>query len=157
MTTTPPTSSSPTPLAELHVSSLDEVMRFFQTVFTGNDHETADQKKAIMAILDQAFADGYTFNGQPMKPIDLFNWRESFWKRFSEITFRVESALSGPVDAGTIQPTTAVCIGWTAIAQERESGNTLRLRGMNLLALSGGLAVTNSQIGNAETGWQLLN
>ncbi len=152
-----------------HVSPLNQVMTFFEVVFNGNDHETKERKAEIMAILDRSFAEGYTFNGQPMKPSDLFTWRESFWKRFTEMTFRVESALSGPVDAGprqeptkpkptsTVKPTAAVCVSWIAMAQEQYTGNMLRLRAMNMLEVSEGVAVSNTQIGDAENGWQLVD
>jgi hypothetical protein len=145
----------PTPAAApAGPSPLDSVMFFFQTIFTGTADETPAQKAAVLAIINKSFSSGYTFDGKPMAPAALFAWRESFWKRFSQMTFRVHNALSADVDAGTASPTTAVAIMWQADALELGTGKPFRLRGANFLGMQNGLAASNVQLGDAGKGWQ---
>ena len=55
----------------------------------------------ISALIQGAFDPDYTFNGKGMKPEALVQWRESLLKQFSQMTFRVNNALSSPVDVGS--------------------------------------------------------
>lgn len=134
-------------------SPLDRVIFFFQTVFTGEANESAQHKAAIVALIEQSFSPGYTFNGAKMAPRDLVAWRDSLLGKFSTMTFRVNNALSWPVDAGTPEPTTGVSISWTVDATNAQ-GQRFRLAGMNMLGVQGGKATSNVQLGDAGSGWR---
>jgi hypothetical protein len=152
MSMAPSTASSLTP----GPSPLDVVIAFFQSVFSGTTDESPEHKAAIRALIDGAFGPGYTFNGGKMAPKDLAAWREFQVAKFSRMTFRVNNALSWPVDAGTIEPTTAVSISWTVNATDGE-GYQFQLNGMNMLGMQAGKATSNVQLGDAEKGWRRIS
>jgi hypothetical protein len=147
MTTSPSTAATAGP------PPFDLVIGFFQMVFTGSADESAEHKAQISALIQSAFDPDYTFNGAGMKPEALVAWRESLLKQFSQMTFRVNNALSSPVDVGSTEPTTGVTISWTVFATA-SSGEQLRLDGMNMLSVRAGKAVTNVQLGDAANGWR---
>lgn len=131
----------------------DLVVGFFQTVFTGSVDESPARKAAIAALIGGAFAEGYTFNGEPMAPSDLIGWREALIKQFGTMSFHVQNALTWQVDVGAASPTTAVAISWHVDAVH-PGGAAYVLHGMNMLAIRDGKAVSNVQLGDATKGWQ---
>jgi hypothetical protein len=154
--TSPPGSKSPFQTASTSslpgASPLDLVMHFFETVFTGTADESPARAAEIKAIIESSFNAGYTYNGKRFSPDDLLAWRTSLLKRFPQMVFRVNSAISVPVDANTPIPTTAVAIAWTVHAID-PSGVAYELNGMNMLGMQGH-ASSNQQLGDAENGWR---
>ena len=154
--TTPPGSKSPLQPGSTSSlpgpSPLDLVMVFFETVFTGTADESPARAAEIKAIIESSFNADYTYNGKPFSPDDLLAWRKSLLKRFPRMVFRVNSAVSAQVDAGTPIPTTAVVIAWTVHAID-PSGVAYELNGMNMLGMQGH-ASSNQQLGDTENGWR---
>jgi hypothetical protein len=134
------------------LSPFDLVVGFFQNVFTGSVDESPEHKAGIAALISNAFAPGYTFNGGAMAPKDLIGWREALLKQFGSMTFHVKNALSSPVDVGPGSPTTAVAISWQVDAVDSK-GHKFVLHGMNMLSVRDGKAVSNVQLGDAGKGW----
>lgn len=130
-------------------SPLDVVIGFFETVFTWTTPENPARSADVKALIETSFNPGYTFNGQPFSPDQLWDWRTQLQTRFPQLVFRVRSAISSLVDTSTSPPTTAVVIAWTLHGIDA-AGDAYELDGMNMLGMQGDVpkASTNQQLGD---------
>ena len=148
-----PTMSAPAPTLSTAPSALDEVVRFYETVFSAPLGETPAQKAAVYATIEHSFAKGYTYNGNPFTPEQLIAYRESLVDQYPQMEFRVSSATEADVSLEPPTVGSAVAIAWRIDAVDTANVHWF-LNGMSILLVEDGLAVTNMQYGDAKKGWR---
>ncbi|MEN9643860.1 MAG: hypothetical protein RL238_529 [Actinomycetota bacterium] len=137
-------------------SALDQVMQFFELVFSGAPTDPPTREAEIEAMITAALSSGYTYNGQPGKAADLVKFRAWLLSTYPTMVFRVQSAITAPIGvSSTTAPTTGVAISWRVDGTDK-AGKQWYLEGMNLVSVVNGQATTNNQLGDAGHGWKAV-
>ena len=135
-------------------SALDEVMQFFELVFSGSPSDPPERTTEINALIQGALANGYEYNGKAGTADDLVKFRDFLLANYPTMVFRVQNAITAPISMASGAPvTTGVAISWRVDGTDK-SGAQWYLEGMNLVSVVNGKAVTNNQLGDAGHGWQ---
>jgi hypothetical protein len=137
-------------------SALDQVMQFFELVFSGSPTDPPERATEIEQLITAGLGSGYTYNGQPGKAADLVGFRNWLLKSYPTMVFRVQSAITAPIGVASTEPaTTGVAISWRVDGTDPQ-GKQWYLEGMNLVSVVNGKAVTNNQLGDAGHGWKAV-